>query len=307
MTLLGGWMVALLAAQPAAKSPAPATASAAAPATAALSASAAAPPSAPDADGVPLAPLSGKPDLVPLVPPPAEFTLSLRDGDWRVHVNLRPGDPQPGAVLDLLFDVGRQKQAEAGEPQPVSDAKLMLTVSGPGPKLRYLVRPLGDAGVYGAHWTPSGRGLWTLALAPYQDQGPSVSFQVGAGEPMPASAQGHMVQASRMVVASHMEAASRRASEPALTVRQLMEDLGKRWQKEADQAQPDPAQLEAMSRLLEAVQGQVPRAHAGAGAEFDALAAAELATLAKGALPEAASCLECHVKFRDGWALEKKR
>ena len=288
MTLLGGWIAALLAAQPAATSPAP-------------PAPAAAPAPAPDADGIPLAPLTGGPDLVPLVPPPAEFTLSLRDGDWRVHVNLRPGDPQPGAVLDLRFDVGRQKQAEAGEPQPVSDAKLMLTVSGPGPRLRYLVRPLGDAGVYGAHWTPSGRGLWTLALAPYQDQGPSVSFQVGAGEPMPASSQGHMVQASRMVLAAG------RASEPALTVRQLMEDLGKRWQKEADQAQPDPAQLEAMSRLLKAVQGQVPRAHAGEGAEFDALSAAELATLAKGALPEATSCLECHVKFRDGWALEKKR
>ena len=298
MTLLGGWIAALLAAQPAATSPAP-------------PAPAAAPAPAPDADGIPLASLSGKPDLVPLVPPPAEFTLSLRDGDWRVHVNLRPGDPQPGAVLDLRFDVGRQKQAEAGEPQPVSDAKLMLTVSGPGPKLRYLVRPLGDAGVYGAHWTPSGRGLWTLALAPYQDAGPSVSFQVGAGEPVPASSQGHMVQASRMVasrvVASRVEVAAGRASEPALTVRQLMEDLGKRWQKEADQAQRDPAQLEAMSRLLKAVQGQVPRAHAGEGAEFDALAAAELATLAKGALPEATSCLECHVRFRDGWALEKKR
>ena len=270
VTLLGGWILALLA------------------------------------GGIPLAPLTGGPDLVPLVPPPAEFTLSLRDGDWRVHVNLRPGDPQPGAVLDLRFDVGRQKQAEAGEPQPVSDAKLMLTVSGPGPKLRYLVRPLGDSGVYGAHWTPSGRGLWTLALAPYQDAGPSVSFQVGAGEPMPASSQGHLVQASRMV-ASRVVLASARASEPALTVRQLMVDLGQRWQKEADRAQPDPAQLEAMSRLLEVVQGQVPRAHAGEGAEFDALAAAELATLAKGALPEATSCLECHVKFRDGWALEHQR
>ena len=270
MTLLGGLFAALLAAQPV----------------------------APDAGGIPLAPLSEGPELVPLVPPPAEFTLSLRDGDWRVHVNLRPGDPRPGAVLDLLIDVGRQKEAEIGEPRPASDVKLMLTVTGPGPKLRYLVRPLGDAGVYGAHWTPASRGLWTLTLAPYQEAGPTVSFQVGAGEPMPAASQGHMVQASRRVVTAG------RSVEPALTVRQLMNDLGKRWQKEADQAQPDPAQLKAMSRLLKAAQGHVPRGQAAAGAEFDGLAAEEMATLDKGALPEAMSCLKCHVKFRDGWVAE---
>ena len=251
------------------------------------------------AGGIPLAPLGEGPDLVPLVPPAAEYTLALRDGDWRVHVNLRPGDPQPGAVLDLLFDVGRQKDAEVGEPQPVSDAKLMLTVAGPGPKLRYLVRPLGDAGVYGAHWTPAGRGLWTLSLAPYQEAGPTVSFQVGAGEPMPASAQGHRVQASRLVVA-----AAGRSAGPERTVRQLMEDLGKRWQKETDAAQPDPAQLKAMIRLLKAVQGHVPRAQGAAGVEFDGLAAGEITTLEKGALPDATSCLKCHVKVRDGWVAD---
>jgi len=141
---------------------------------------------------IPIATLDSAPDIVPLVPPPAEYTLSFRDteaagrsttedrgsapgraeaagrstNDWRVQVNPRPGEPQPGAVVELRFDVGRHGDSEAGEPQPYSDAKLALTVTGPGPKLRYLVRPLGDAGAYGVHWTPSGRGLWTLALAP---------------------------------------------------------------------------------------------------------------------------------------------
>jgi hypothetical protein len=252
----------------------------------------------PEAAPVPLAPLQAAPDIVPLVPPAAEYTLSLRDGDWRVHVNLRPGEPQPLAVVDLRFDIGRQKEAELGEPQPFSDAKLMLTVTGPGPKLRYLVRPLGDAGVYGVHWTPSGRGLWTFSLAPYKEVGPSVSFQVGAGEPMPASSQGQMVQASRMVVAAG------RAAAPALTVKQLMEDLGKRWQKETDAAQPDPAELKAMARLLKAVQGHPPQKDARDAAEFDSLAAQEIAALDKGALPDAQSCLKCHMKFRDSWAAD---
>jgi hypothetical protein len=102
---------------------------------------------------VPLAPL-GVADIVPLVPPPAEYTLSLKDADWRVKVNLRPGEPQPGEVLDLTFDLGRLKDGDAGEPQPYNDARLALTVTGPGPKIRYMIRALGDAGVYGVHWTP---------------------------------------------------------------------------------------------------------------------------------------------------------
>lgn len=247
---------------------------------------------------VPIAPLQAGPDLVPLVPPPAEYTLSLRDGDFRVRVNLRPGEPQPSEVVELRFDVGRQKDADVVEPQPVSDAKLMLTVTGPGPKLRYLVRPLGDAGVYGVHWTPASRGLWTLAIAPFKDAGPTVSFQVGAGQPMPASSQGHMVQVSRLVVAAGKAAA------PALTVRQLMEDLGKRWQKESDAPQPAATELKAMARLLEAVQGLAPRENA---AEFVGLAAKEIATLDKGALPDAESCLKCHVKFRDAWVADLSR
>ena len=255
---------------------------------------------APRAEIVPLAPLQTAPDIVALVPPPAEYTLQLKDGDWRVHVNLRPGEPQPGEVLDLTFDVGRMKDGDAGEPQPYSDAKLALTVTGPGPKTRYLVRALGDAGVYGVHWTPIARGLWTLTLAPWKDAGPTVSFQVGAGEPMPASSQGHMVQASRMVVG---------AGGPAQpgggpSVRQVMSDLGKRWQKQADLATPDSAELKAMARLFKAVQGHVPKDFARDSAEFDSLAAQAMEQLDKGQLPDAQTCLKCHAKFRDRWTAD---
>src|SRR5215468_6463634 len=106
-----------------------------------------------------IAPLQAAPDLVPLVPPPPEYTLELKDGPFRVHVNFKPGEPQPGEMVELTFDVGRQKDSDAGEPSAWSDGKLAMTVAGPGPTARYLVRPLGDAGLYGAHWTPVSRGL----------------------------------------------------------------------------------------------------------------------------------------------------
>ncbi len=247
---------------------------------------------APDAGVAPLL----APDIAPLVPPAPEYTLSLRENEWRVHVTFRPGEPQPGKLVELAFDIGRQKDNEAGEPQPWSEGKLALTVSGPGPHARYLVRALGDAGAYGVHWTPGARGLWTLSLAPYQDAGPSVTFQMGAGVPMPASAQGHMVQSSRVVVA-----AGRTAAAPAPSVKQVMAELGKRWLTESAAPKPDPAELKAMARLLEAVQGRVPLKHRKDAAEFDGLAARERAQLETGGVPDATSCLQCHLKFRDGW------
>lgn len=219
------------------------------------------------------------PELVPLVPPPPEYTLELKDAAFRVHVNFKPGEPQPGEVVELRFDVARNE----GDPQ--KGLKLALTVTGPGPRTRYLVRPLGDAGVYGAHWTPAGRGLWTLALGPYKDAGPNVTFQVGAGEPMPVSSQGHMVQASRTVVGA------RAAEQP--TVKALMADLGRRWLRQVDSRHPDPAELAAMAKLLRAMDKKSP--------EFQRLAGEEADSLDRGVVPDATSCLECHMRFRDSW------
>jgi hypothetical protein len=248
-----------------------------------------------------LAPLVA-PEIAPLVPPAPEYTLSLQQDDWRVKVNFRPGEPQPGKLVELAIDIGRQKDGEAGEPAPWSEGKLALAVSGPGPRARYLVRALGDAGSYGVHWTPSGRGLWTLTLAPYKDAGPTVTFQMGAGVAMPASAQGHMVQSSRMVVT-----AGRAVAAPAPTVKQVMAELGKRWLSQSVALKPDPAELKAMEKLLLAVQGHVPRQWEGSATEFDGLAAREAAQMGMGGVPDAASCMACHVKFRDGWTDDLSR
>lgn len=244
----------------------------------------------------PVPPLAG-PEIVPLVPPAPEYTLSLDQDQWRVRVTFRAGEPQPGKLVELAFDIGRHQGSEAGEPSPWNDGKLALTVSGPGPRARYLIRALGDAGAYGVHWTPGARGLWTLSLAPWRDAGPSVTFQMGAGVPMPASAQGQMVQSSRMVVT-----VGRTAPAPAPTLKQVMAELGRRWLAQSAAPRPDPAELKAMARLLEAVPGRVPRRHGKNAAEFDGLAARETAQLEMGAVPDAASCLQCHLKFRDDWS-----
>jgi hypothetical protein len=306
MLTVGGLFALLIAAAPDAGvsvPPAPDAGSAAAAQLDGGSADAAKPDAGATAAAAPpeLAPLIS-PDIAPLVPPAPEYTLSLKQDEWRVHLNFRPGDPEPNKLVELSFDVGRQKEGDAGEPQPWSDGKLALTVSGPGPRVRTLVRALGDAGSYGVHWTPSARGLWTLTLAPYKDAGPNVTFQVGVGVPMPASAQGHMVQSSRVVVT-----AGRVVERTQPAVKQLMAELGRRWLSQSEPGKPDPAELKAMARLLKAVQGRVPREYSADTSEFDALAARETAQLELGGLPDAQSCLQCHLKFRDGWVNDLSR
>lgn len=269
---------------------------------------------APDAGPAPQAPDAGQaaPSAAPVAPraaevkapPIVEYALSLRHEEFRVKVTIRPGEPQPNQLVELVFDVGRLKEGEVGEPAPLDELSLALSVSGPGPKARYLVRPLGDAGVYGVHWTPTAKGLWTLSLAPFRGAGPQSTFQVGVGVPMPASAQGHAVQASRVVVAS-----GRQLEAPPATLKQVMDELGQKWLQQSELPRADPAELKAMAALARSLAFRVPRDQAKDGAEFDALAIELSEALEKAPLAQlnGATCLKCHVKFRDGWVQDLSR
>lgn len=241
--------------------------------------------------------------------PPVESTLSLQQDDWRVRATLRPGEPAPGQRVEILFDVGRQS---APETTPFTDGKLAVTITGPGTRTRLLLRPLGDAGLYGVHWTPGARGIWTLAVAPYAGEGPATSFQVGVGAPMPASSQGHAVQASRVVVA-----AGQAASAPGATQQQLMAELGRRWLRAQEPSADAAAEAAAMAALARATQGRAPKEWAEDAREYDALAFDLASALDKAAALgdrdkvaqalqplDQASCLRCHVKFRDGVVLD---
>lgn len=234
-----------------------------------------------------------------------------------MRVTLHPGELQAGHLVALLVDVGRHKDGEPGSTEtiPYENGKLGLTVSGPGSRLRYLVRPLGDAGIYGAHWTPGAKGLWTLSIAPLVqgEAGPAVSFQVGVGVPMPASAQGHAVQTSRVVVAAGRSI----EEQTALSVKAVMAELGQRWLKLVDPAPGEEsadakAEMVAIAALSRGLVGRVPKAWAKESGDYDTQAEQLAAALDKAAALkdrkaqiaalaplEQASCLRCHVKFRD--------
>ena len=254
------------------------------------------------------APAVAAPAAADKAPPPIEYTLSLQQDEWRVRATLRPGEPQPNHLVEILFDVGRQAAGAASDAVPAPDAKLALVITGPGTRTRLLARPLGDAGIYGVHWTPAAKGLWTLSLAPYAGEGPQVSFQVGAGVPMPASAQGHAVQASRVVVA-----AGTAGSAEAPTLKALMAEIGQRWLRAFDSGADPAAQAAALAALVRATAGHVPRDFSNDAPEYDALTQDLAAALDKAAALkdrarvtaalaplDQASCLRCHVKFRDG-------
>ena len=251
-------------------------------------------------------------------PAPTEYALSLRDGDYRIRVTLRPGVPEALHLLEINLDIARHREVpdpQYGDLVPLEGAKLAAMVSGPGIRTRHLVRALGDAGSYGLHVTPSEKGYWTIALGPLEpgQAGPTISFQIGVGVPMPPSAQGEAVQSSRTVVS-----AGRPVIEPGEgTLRPQMQELGERFFSARDAATgaAQAAQESEMAQLARGFEGHAPAALAKSGGEFDALARDTAAALekaaalarrnrAQGALQlqsiAANECLRCHVKFRDG-------
>jgi hypothetical protein len=246
------------------------------------------------------------------VAPPAEIALSLKQDDWRVRATIKPGEPKPGQLVEVRLELARQRDVPDptyGDLVPAGGVQLSMAMSGPGSKVRYYVRPFADTGSYGVHWTPSAKGLWTLQLAPLAagaEAGPSVSFEVGVGVPMPVSAQGQVVQVTRSVIGARA-----RQKEPPLSP--VMREVALRWLKLDAAAGPDPlAEGTALAALFKNAQGRVPAALGLAGPEFDKLAAEAAATSERIArLPakerpaalrtaEVDTCLRCHVKFRDG-------
>jgi hypothetical protein len=234
--------------------------------------------------------------------------FQLKQGNYRVRATVRPGEPQPGQLVELQLDITQARDISDpmyGDDAPVENALLVLTFTGPGAKVRSSVRPLSDVGSYGVHWTPVNKGLWTATLAPLAGQGPSLSFEIGVGVPMPASAQGQEVQETRSVVGS-------RSARPAQPLTPMMRQLTQRWLKLLESGTDGAREGDAIGTLLRTLPGRVPQAFESDSAEFDELAkstatAAEAAARTPFAGRDAAmravelnSCTRCHVKFRDG-------
>ena len=292
--------------------------SSAVPAAAPASAAAAAMPAAPAAlpSPAPVASAVAAPAPAPSptpafpkakLPPPAESVLAIKQGDYRTRITVRPGEPQPGRLVELQVDMAELRDPPDptyGDEAPIENALMALTFSGSGNKVKLYLRPLGDTGSYGVHWTPQAKGLWTATLAPMAGPGPSSSFEIGVGVPMPASAQGQEVQTSRLVLGGR----SVKRIQPLTPV---MHELNERWLRLLDSADTtaDAAKIE---ELLRSLVGRAPQAFATAGVEFDELArnaatsagraahAPQIERQAAMRAVELNSCTRCHVKFRDG-------
>ena len=289
-------------------------------ATSAVQAAPPAPPTAPAANApsaagpAATAPAAAQKPAGPPELPPIEYTLTAKEGAWRVRVTLRPGQPEPGQPLDILLDVAKHPDIPDptfGDRIPLDRAvRLALVFSGPGQRQRHRLWPLGDAGIYGTHFTPPSKGLWTATLEPLDTkaEAPRASFQIGAGVPMPASSEGQAVHASRVILAG----SAPMFIEPGRPLRETMHDLGEKFGPALEARADDPAALKAMALLARAAVAHVPAKQAADAAEFDKLAvelADTLEVLAatptdqrRGKLSDlnVESCLRCHAKFRDG-------
>ena len=117
------------------------------------------------------------------------FRKQLARHEWLVHV--RPSQPQPGQVAEVVVDFSELLEVadpELGEKKPLEGLTPVATLEGFG---RSLMHPIeGSAGSYGFHFTPQAKGGLDLRIESGEQgaSAPTVEFQVPVGTTPPKSA-----------------------------------------------------------------------------------------------------------------------
>jgi hypothetical protein len=189
-----------------------------------------------------------------------------------------------------------------------------------------MLHALPDAGQYGFHVTPAAGGLYRLEFAPLRGEGPSISFEVGAGLAASQTEAGESQQATQRRPAKGAQVKKGPVSGENLELRRVMAELGQRWVDLADALEAAPAkgphpelakEALALSEVPGRAAGRTPSVYISSAAEFDkmasdlgpAIAALEktLASKDKNSASSAreelrrleqAHCNRCHAKFR---------
>ncbi|MBI5546962.1 MAG: hypothetical protein HY901_24020 [Deltaproteobacteria bacterium] len=243
-----------------------------------------------------------------------------------VTLRVRPAAPVPGRTTTLLFEVVKHlavPDPALGDRVPLENAVLFVTIGrdGAGSPVRYRLRALPDAGIYGVHYTAKEAGPYRLQLeqrlenAEIGDKALTTEFVLGIGQEtaMQAAEEEAAVKTGKGRTALRAGAEATEGAGPPIRV------LGEAW-LELSQGLQRPgaagdlvATARAASEAAARIAGQAPAALSSQRREFDALAADLLTGLkdlpalvgadagkAKELMTtlETQSCARCHVKYR---------
>jgi hypothetical protein len=117
------------------------------------------------------------------------YRKQLARHEWVVHV--RPSQPQPGQVAEVVVDFAELLEVadpELGDKKPLDNLMPIATLETYG---KFLMHPIdGSAGSYGFHFTPQAVGLLDLRVESGEQgaSAPTVEFGVPVGQTPPKSA-----------------------------------------------------------------------------------------------------------------------
>ncbi|MHB8419723.1 MAG: hypothetical protein ACYDCL_16730 [Myxococcales bacterium] len=113
-----------------------------------------------------------------------ELLLTKRFESYAFTLHVRPAQPKPGKLLEIVVDVSEvldPPDPEYGDHKPLTGETLVAHVEGVG---RFLLHPLErDDGAYGFHFTPTGAGNRSVEIARKDGRpGLEVTFNVPVGQ-----------------------------------------------------------------------------------------------------------------------------
>lgn len=121
----------------------------------------------------------------------ATTVLRKTSEDHHFQITVTPEKPRPGHRVKVVLDVNKITKVPDptyGDRVPIRNASLIAVVhpeGDPTSTRRYAMHPMGGAGLYGFHWTPTSPMLHVLRFERRGEKLPQVSFLVGVGVDTP--------------------------------------------------------------------------------------------------------------------------
>ncbi|MBS2031055.1 MAG: hypothetical protein JST54_24350 [Deltaproteobacteria bacterium] len=268
------------------------------------------------------------PELQPKPPPvekkienPAEVTYRQKAGEHAFALRVRPGAPKPGDTLELILDLAKLHDPPdpvVGDREPARDEDLVITLE-KGKSATRVLHALAEPGRYGAHFTLSEGGLYTVRISRRSGKpGVDASFPLGVGVATPVRPDD---VAATLTPTGHGPLRVIRPEDtapdgsPKAAMPQVMRLLGEKLlalDAQVSSGKGDAAATaRAMAELAKALPGQTPPFGDSRPREFDQAASDLTAALtafaaspsaAKLATVEQNQCWKCHAQFRWGVA-----
>jgi len=250
---------------------------------------------------------------------PAEVIYRQKVGDHAFALRVRPGEPVPGQLLELVVDLLKLHDPPdpvVGDREPDKGEDLIVTLTLDGHAHARVLHPLAEPGAYGAHVTVDAPGLYAVRVSRRTGKpGIDATFKLGIGVATPVRPDDVAATIQTRHHGPMRPAGDDADGADGAALSTVMRELGRALVSlDASLASGHgdaAAQARAMAALSKGIAGKVPPFGADRPKEFAQLASGLTAALtelasapstAKLQAVQQSQCTKCHAAYRWGVA-----